>query len=68
MNKLLGDKEAMDYSPIVNEALKVLWWLVPAMLIIGLFKSPWFKGVLGETLVKCSGLIQLGDNRLRYSS
>lgn len=49
----------MDYSPIVNEALKVLWWLVPAMLVIGFFKSSWFKGMLGEALVKLAAKLRL---------
>lgn len=62
LNFALGDKEAMDYSPIVNEALKVLWWLVPAMLIIGFFKSPWFKGVLGEALVRFVAKLRLPAN------
>lgn len=41
----------MDYSPIVNEVFK-LWWLIPILLVITVFKTPWFKGLLGETLVK----------------
>lgn len=42
----------MDYSPVGNEVANAFWWLVPIALVIGLLKSPWFKGVLGETLVK----------------
>jgi hypothetical protein len=41
----------MDYSPIINEVFK-LWWVIPILLVIAVFKSPWFKGLLGETLVK----------------
>jgi restriction system protein len=48
----------MDYSPIINEVFK-LWWLIPIMLIIGFFKSPWFKGVLGETFVKLVARLRL---------
>lgn|SRR5690554_878900 len=49
----------MDYSPIVNEALKVLWWFVSAALVIGFLKSPWFKGLCGEALVKFTAKLRL---------
>lgn len=49
----------MDYSPIVYEALKLLWWLVPATLVIGFLKSPWFKGLCGEALVKFAAKLRL---------
>ncbi|PMR67091.1 nuclease-related domain-containing protein [Halomonas heilongjiangensis] len=42
----------MDSSLIINEATRVLWWLIPLLILIGVFKSPWFKGIVGETLVK----------------
>lgn len=45
----------MDYYPI----LKVLWWLVPAALAIGFFQSRWFKGILGEALVKVAAKLRL---------
>ena len=49
----------MDYTPIIHEALKVLWWLLPAVLTIGFFKSAWFKGMLGETMVKLAAKLRL---------
>lgn len=49
----------MDYSPIVSEALKALWWLIPLTLVIGFFQSPWFKGMLGEALVKLAAKLRL---------
>jgi restriction system protein len=49
----------MDYTPIIHEALKVLWWLFPAALVVGFFKSAWFKGMLGETLVKLATKLRL---------
>ena len=48
----------MDYSPIVNEVLK-LWWVIPIIFILGIFKTPWFKGLFGEALVKLSAKISL---------
>ena len=38
----------MDITPIINQVFSALWYLVPIALLAGLFKSPWFKGVLGE--------------------
>lgn len=49
----------MDFSPIVNEALKMLWWLLPAIVILTLFKTPWFKGLAGETAVKLVAKLRL---------
>ncbi|HET7315167.1 nuclease-related domain-containing protein [Salinisphaera sp.] len=49
----------MDYSPIVNEVLRGLWWLVPVALVIGFFQSRWFKGALGEALVKFAAKLRL---------
>lgn len=50
----------MDYSQIINnDALQALLWLVPAILVIVLFKSAWFKGILGEALVKFAAKLRL---------
>lgn len=48
----------MDYSPIINQVLK-LWWAIPIILVITVFKTPWFKGLLGEALVKIAARIRL---------
>lgn len=48
----------MDYSPILNEVFK-LWWVIPILLVIGVFKTPWFKGLVGEALVKFSARLRL---------
>lgn len=49
----------MDLSPLINEAVKVLWWLVPIALLFALFRSRWFKGILGEALVKLAAKLRL---------
>jgi hypothetical protein len=38
----------MDITPIINQFFSTLWYLIPLALLVGLFKSHWFKGVLGE--------------------
>jgi len=48
----------MDFSPIINEVFK-LWWIIPILLVIAVFKSPWFKGLLGEALVKFAARLRL---------
>lgn len=49
----------MDYSPIVNAVVGMLWWFIPMIFVIGFFQSRWFKGVLGEFLVKCAARLRL---------
>lgn len=48
----------MNYSPIVNEVFK-LWWGIPILLFISIFKTPWFKGLLGEALVNLAARLRL---------
>jgi len=38
----------MDLSPVINQIIGALWYLVPLFLIAATLKSPWFKGVMGE--------------------
>lgn len=51
----------MDYSPILSEVFK-LWWLIPILLFISIFKTPWFKGVVGEALVKLAAKVRLPED------
>ncbi|CCU71761.1 hypothetical protein [Thalassolituus oleivorans] len=37
------------------EIFKPLLWVIPIILLIGVAKSPWFKGIIGEALVKRCG-------------
>lgn len=48
----------MDYSLIINEIFK-LWWVVPILLVVRIFSSPWFKGLTGEVLVKFAARLRL---------
>ena len=48
----------MELSPIINEAFK-LWWIFPILLVIAIFNSPWFKGLLGEALVRFAARLWL---------
>jgi hypothetical protein len=48
----------MDYSAVPNEVLK-LWWVVPILLLIALFKTPWFRGLRGEAFMKVAARLML---------
>lgn len=48
----------MDYTPIL-EQIYSLYWLIPVFLFIGFLKSAWFKGWLGEALIKLSAKLWL---------
>lgn len=41
----------MDVSPIIDVVISYVIWGVPLFILIGFFKTPWFKGWLGEVFV-----------------
>ena len=55
----------MDYSPIVAQVWGMLTWFIPAALLIGLLKSPWAKGQIGELLVRLFAHWQLDRHTYR---
>lgn len=42
----------MNLNQIFSPLFAMLWWLIPLLVFIVLLKSPFFKGWLGETLVR----------------
>lgn len=48
----------MRFSLFLNEALK-LWWVIPILLAIAVSRSPWFKGLLGEAVVRFVAWLRL---------
>jgi hypothetical protein len=52
----------MDFSPY-QQLIGFLWYLIPFFIIMGLFKSPWFKGKVGEFLVNLSARWFLDKSR-----
>lgn len=46
------------YASILNEALR-FWWVIPTLLLFSALKTPWFKGWLGESLVKFAAWLRL---------
>ena len=55
----------MDYSPIIGQVWGMLAWFIPAALLIGLLKSPWAKGHIGELLVRFFAHRQLDERTYR---
>ena len=49
----------MNFSPLISQVMPVFLWLVLLTLLIGFFKSPWFKGVFGEAMVKLVASLRL---------
>jgi restriction system protein len=49
----------MDYSAIVKAVSNPLWWLVPFVVVLTILRSPWFKGIAGETLVRFAAYLRL---------
>lgn len=55
----------MDVGLILRPLIDSLFWLIPAILLIGLLKSPWAKGHIGELLVRLLAHWQLDKQTYR---
>lgn len=42
----------MDYLAALGNAIGAMWWLIPAVILAGILRTAWFKGMLGEFWVK----------------
>lgn len=49
----------MDLASILPDIFEKVWWLVPVALIFALFRTSWFKGWLGEQMVRLSAGLML---------
>lgn len=54
----------MDYSPLLKQ-LHQLWWLIPIIAVLGVLKLPWFRGLVGESLVRLASYIWLPSDVYR---
>ncbi|WP_287028108.1 nuclease-related domain-containing protein [Pseudomonas sp. UBA6310] len=55
----------MDYAVILRPLFSTATWLIPTLLLIGLLKSPWAKGHIGELLVRLFAHWQLDRQTYR---
>ena len=49
----------MDVFTALISAVSTFWYLIPVVIIIGILKSPWFKGMTGEFMVNLSAKLFL---------
>ena len=49
----------MDFTPIITQLWSTLGPFIPVLLLIGLLKTPWAKGHVGELLVRLFAHFQL---------
>ncbi len=54
----------MDVISIISPLFSALWYLIPLLIIGAVFKSAWFKGVLGEFFVNI--LIERNLDKIAY--
>jgi len=53
----------MDFSPIISQVVGALWYLIPIVILVGILKSPWFKGIFGEFIVNLSAKLLLDKEK-----
>lgn len=44
----------MDFSPVIGQVFRALWFLMPLVVFASIVKSSWFKGLMGEFVVNFS--------------
>lgn len=55
----------MDLTPLISDFYKIILFVVFIALLIGIFKSPWGKGVFGEAMVRLLSKLMLNKNIYR---
>ena len=50
----------MNVSLIISEVFGALWYFIPLAILVGIVKSPWSKGVMGEHGINLSAKWRLG--------
>ncbi len=53
----------MNFSPIISQFFQIFWYLIPLLVVVGILKSSWFKGFLGEFIVNISSKWLLDKNK-----
>lgn len=53
----------MDFTPIINQVVGALWYLIPIGILAATLKSSWFKGVAGEFIVNLSAKLFLDTEK-----
>ena len=53
----------MDFNPLYEPLFHIAKWLLPLLLVIGVVKSSWFKGRMGEFAVNLAIRLRLDKDR-----
>lgn len=53
----------MDLSPVISHFFIIICLLIPVIILLGLFKSPWFKGGAGEFIVNLLASLSLNKDK-----
>lgn len=53
----------MDFTPIINQVIGTLWYLIPIGILAVILKSACFKGVVGEFIVNLSAKLFLDKEK-----
>lgn len=53
----------MNFSPFISQFIQNFYFLIPLIVLIGILKSSWFKGMIGEFLVNISAKWLLDKNK-----
>lgn len=51
-------------SPVFNQLLSTLVWVIPLMLVVSVLRSPWGKGHVGEWFVHFMLLLRRDRQRI----
>ena len=49
----------MNLTQLIFQVISQVWWLLPILIIVGLLKTPFMKGVIGEFIVNLSAKLFL---------
>jgi len=52
----------IDFGALFSQLISTYWWLLPLFVLAALFKSPWFKGFIGEVVVNLSARLSINKN------
>ena len=49
----------IDYTSTIWNAISSFWYFIPLLILVGILKSPWFKGYIGEVIVNFAIKVRL---------
>jgi len=59
---LTGGFSVIDFGTMISQLLSDYWWALPLLVLAALFKSPWFKGFIGEVMANIAARRFPGKN------